>query len=375
MAAQQGCIVAQSKTSVMIINRYLMRTIHLGTFTVLLALVGLGLFFVFIGELKDLGKGAYDFFQVTKFVALSFPGKAVEFMPIAVLLGTILSLGSLASNSEIIAMQASGVSMARLIASVLQAAVVLALLSFLLAEWVVPASESSARSVKNLVRGASTALFVKKGLWIKDESRILHIDKLLPDGIARDIEVFQLGPQGKVVSITRIGHAIPVAQGWELQQVEKSIIGDNSVDTVSHDRLIYDGKLSPQLLGVLMIEPQQMSSADLYAYLNFLDENKLGAKVEQLIFWQKIFSPLVIVIMCLLAFPFVLGAQRQGNTGQRLMIGILLGLAFVVVDRLVTQLAVNYGVNAVLAALIPGLIFLAVAIYLLIRLQSHGASS
>ena len=375
MAAQQGCIVAQSKTSVMIINRYLMRTIHLGTFTVLLALVGLGLFFVFIGELKDLGKGAYDFFQVAKFVALSFPGKAVEFMPIAVLLGTILSLGSLASNSEIIAMQASGVSMARLIASVLQAAVVLALLSFLLAEWVVPASESSARSVKNLVRGASTALFVKKGLWIKDESRILHIDKLLPDGIARDIEVFQLGPQGKVVSITRIGHAIPVAQGWELQQVEKSIIGDNSVDTVSHDRLIYDGKLSPQLLGVLMIEPQQMSSADLYAYLNFLDENKLGAKVEQLIFWQKIFSPLVIVIMCLLAFPFVLGAQRQGNTGQRLMIGILLGLAFVVVDRLVTQLAVNYGVNAVLAALIPGLIFLAVAIYLLIRLQSHGASS
>jgi lipopolysaccharide export system permease protein len=272
-------------------------------------------------------------------------------------------------------MQASGVSMARLIASVLQAAVVLALLSFLLAEWVVPASESSARSVKNLVRGESTALFVKEGLWIKDESKILHIEKLLPDGIARDIEVFQLGPQGKLVSITRIGYAIPVAQGWELQQVEKSIIGDNRVDTVSHDRLIYDGKLSPQLLGVLMIEPQQMSSADLYAYLNFLGENKLGAKVEQLIFWQKIFSPLVIVVMCLLAFPFVLGVQRQGNTGQRLMIGILLGLAFVVVNRLVTQLAVNYGVNAVLAALLPGLIFLAVAIYLLTRLQSHGASS
>jgi lipopolysaccharide export system permease protein len=122
-----------------------------------------------------------------------------------------------------------------------------------------------------------------------------------------------------------------------------------------------------------MVKPEQMSSSDLYIYLNFLDENKLNAKAEQLIFWQKIFSPLAVIVMCLLAFPFVLGAQRQGNTGQRLLIGILLGLAFVVVDRLVTQLAVQSGVNVILVALLPSLIFLAIAIYLLTKRQSHGA--
>jgi lipopolysaccharide export system permease protein len=251
--------------------------------------------------------------------------------------------------------------------------VILALLSFLLAEWVVPASETSALAVKNLARGKSTALFVKEGLWIKDESRVLYIDKLLPDGIARNVEIFQLDPQAKVISITRVGRAIPAEQGWELQQVERSIIGDNRVDTSSYDRLIYNGSLSPQLLGVLMIEPQQMSSVDLYAYLNFLDENKLNASAEQLIFWQKLFSPLAVIVMCLLAFPFVLGAQRQSNTGQRMLIGILLGLAFIVVNRLVTQLAVHMGVNAILVALLPSLIFLAVTIYLLARRQSPGS--
>jgi len=356
----------------MIINRYIMRTIHLGAFTAMLALVGLALFFVFVGELKDLGDGSYDLLQVARFVALNLPGKVVEFMPIAVLLGSMLSLGSLASNNEIVAMQASGVSMAKLITSVLQAAVILALLNFLLAEWVVPASEASARNVKNLARGKSSALFVKEGLWIKDEFRVLHIDKLLPDGIARNIDIFQLDSQGKLVSITKVGRAIPIEQGWELQQVEKSIIGATGVDTVSYDRLIYDGYLSPQLLGVLMIEPQQMSSGDLYAYLNFLDENKLDARAEHLLFWQKIFSPLAVIVMCLLALPFVLGVQRQGNTGQRLLIGILLGLVFVVVDRLVTQLAVQLGINVILVALLPGLIFLGVAIYLLTRRQSHG---
>jgi lipopolysaccharide export system permease protein len=356
----------------MIINRYIMRTIHLGAFTTLLALVGLGLFFVFVGELKDLGEGSYDLPQVFKFVALSIPGKVVEFMPVAVLLGSMLSLGSLASNSEIVAMQASGVSMAKLITSVLQAAVILALLSFLLTEWVVPASEVSAHTLKNQAQNKSSALFVKEGLWIKDESRVIHIDKLLPNGIALNIDIFQLDPQGKLVSISRVGRALPIEQGWELRQVEKSIIGDNGLDTESYDRLIYEGRITPQVLGVLMIEPQQMSSGDLYAYLNFLDQNKLDTRAERLIFWQKIFSPLAVIVMCLLALPFVLGVQRQGNTGQRLLIGILLGLAFVVVDRLVTQLAVQFGVNAILVALLPGLIFLAVAIYLLVRRQSHG---
>ena len=358
----------------MIINRYLMRTIHLGSFTVLLALVGMGLFFVFVSELGDLGEGAYDLAQIGKFVALSLPGKVVEFMPIAVLLGSILSLGSLASNNEIVAMQASGVSLAKLVTSVLQAAVILALLSFLLAEWVVPASEASARSVRNL-RDQSSALLVKEGLWIKDESRVLHIDQLLPNGIARNIEIFNLDPQGKVVFVTRVGRAIPVEQGWELQQVERTIFGDNRLQTVSYDRLIYKGSLSPQLLEVLMVKPEQMSISDLYIYLNFLDENKLNAKAEQLIFWQKVFSPLAVIVMCLLAFPFVLGVQRQGNTGQRLLIGILLGLAFVVVERLVTQLAVHSGVNVILVALLPSLIFLAIAIYLLTKRQSQGAGS
>lgn len=355
----------------MIINRYLMRTIHLGTFMVLLALVGVGLIFVFVSELRDLGEGAYDLPQIGKFVALSLPGKVVEFMPVAVLLGSILSLGSLASNSEIVAMQASGVSMAKLIASVLQAAVILALLSFLLAEWVVPASEASARSVRSL-RDHSSALLVKEGLWIKDESRVLHIDQLLPNGIARNIDIFKFGPRGKVVSVTKVSRAIPVEQGWELQQLERSIISDDRLETQSYDRLVYNGSLSPQLLEVLMVKPEQMSSSDLYAYLNFLDENKLNARAVQLIFWQKLFAPLAIIVMCLLAFPFVLGVQRQGNTGQRLLIGILLGLAFVVVDRLVTQLAVQFGVNVIVVALLPGLIFLGVAIYLLTRRQAHG---
>ena len=356
----------------MIISRYIIRTIHLGTFTALLALVGLGLIFLFVGQLDDLGEGQYDILQITKFVVLSVPRKVVEFMPLAVLLGSILGLGALASNSEIVAMQASGVSLAKLVSPVIQAAAIIAVLNFLLADWVVPDSETYARSVKNLAQEETSALIVREGLWTKDESRILHIGQLLPNGVARDIEIYELDKQGKLHSVLKAERAIPLEQGWELQQVNKSVISDQKMETVSYDQILYEGNLSLQLLEVLMIEPRQMSTRDLRAYLNFLEESKLDDAVERLIFWQKLFAPLSIIVMCLLAFPFVLGSQRQGSSGQRLLTGILLGLAFVVVDRLVIQLGTQFEINALVIALLPIMTFLGLALYLLARKQSQG---
>jgi len=221
----------------MIINRYIQRSIHLGTLGALLLLVSLSLFFLFVRELDELGQGGYGLWQVLEYIALSTPGKVVEFMPLAVLLGSILSLGALAGNSEIIAMQASGVSLNRMLAAVLQAAALLALVNFLLADWVVPDSETGAGRLKNLAQESTTALQSGEGLWIKDGSRVVHVQALLPNGFARDIEIYQLDQKGKLISTLRAARAVPVDKGWELQQVSESIISQQNVVTRHLDRL------------------------------------------------------------------------------------------------------------------------------------------
>ena len=355
----------------MIINRYLQRSIYAGTLLALLVLVSLNLFFVFVRELEDL-QGSYGFLQVVEHLALLAPARIVEFLPLAVLLGCILSLGALAGNSEIIAMQASGISLPRLLGSVLQAALAFALISFALSEWVVPDSSTSARALKNQAQEEAAALRSREGLWIKDESRVVHISELLPNGFALGIEIFELDPAGKLTSTMRAVSAVPAENGWELQQVETSTITPHRADSRRYDSLRYQGSVSHELLQVLTIKPSRMSRANLYAYLEFLDENRLDAKAERLIFWQKLFAPFTIFVMCLLAFPFVLGAQRQTGTGYRLLIGILLGLSFVVVDRLLTQLGAQFEFNAVLIALVPNVLFLGLALYLLARKLSHG---
>ena len=356
----------------MIVSRYIQRNIHLGTLGALLVLVSLSLFFVFVRELDDLGEGNYGLPQALEYIMLSIPGRIVEFIPLAALLGSILSLGALAGNSEIIAMQASGISLGRMITAVLQAAMLLALISFLLGEWIVPDSETTARKMKNLSKQATTALQSGESLWIKDDSRVVHIQALLPNGFARGVEIFELDENGKLVSTLRAERAEPGNAGWELREVSQSIISAQEITTRNLDKLLYAGNLSPEILQVLMIKPHKMSSMDLFAYLSFLEENGLDSSLERLIFWKKMFAPLNVVIMCLLALPFVIGSQRQSTGGQRLLIGILLGLAFVALDRLLTQLGNQLGINALLVAFLPGLLFLSLAFYLLIRKQSHA---
>ena len=355
----------------MIINRYIFRHMALGIFMMLGILVSLGVFFTFIGQLDDIGRGNYSLLHVVEFAALQAPEKIVEYMPISILLGTILSLGSLASNSEIIAMQAAGYSVTQLLRAVFQAALFMALISFILADWVVPTSESSAREIRSSAINATQAIGGKKGLWIKDENRILHIKLLLPNGIARSIEIYQLDQHGRLVSITRAESAIPFNDQWRLNKVRQTMIGEQTIEVRNLDEMIYPGNISNALLDALIIVPRYMSILDLYAYLQFLRENNLDDSVESLTFWQKVFAPITVLVMCILAVPFILGSQRQGSAGVRIITGILLGLSYVAADKLMVQLGIQASVHPALNAIAPTLLFFLLAVFLLVRKQSH----
>ncbi len=342
----------------MIINRYIMAQIVKGSLITLLALVCFNLFITFVDELGDVGKGGYDLLAATQYTVVRVPALIVEFMPLAVLLGSMLSLGAMAANSEIIAIVASGVSHARILLAVILTAVVIALVSFLIADRLVPMSETQAKGLRSLTETRSNVLIKKESLWIKDESRIVFIKRLLPNGNASQIQILELDDDGSVIKSTRAASAVSSSEGWLLKEVKGTTISGDQVDTFSMIQMLYPGNLSVDVLEVLMIEPRHMSLTDLNRYLQFLGQNQLDAQVEQLVFWKKVFYPLAIIMMAMLAFPFLMGAQRQSNTSQRLLIGILLGLSFIVVENLSTQLGVHFQLQPLLVAAFPTAIFL-----------------
>lgn len=349
----------------MIINRYIARHLYQGTLLTLCVLVSLSLLFVFMNELEDIGKGYYNIPLAIKYMGLLIPGKIVELLPLAVLLGTMLSLGSLAGQSEIIVMQAAGVSVLQLLRAVIQAVLVLALLSFILAEWVVPDAEIKARNTRLSAINSTTAVLSKKGLWLNDGKNILHIRLLMPKGMARDLKVYTFGDQDNLISILSAESAIPKGTKWRLQNVRQTQFEDKKTSTQVFDQLTYQGNISDHLLTALLTDSQQMSSIELHTYIEFLAQNNLEADAEKLSFWKKILAPFTMIIMGIMTLPFSLGSSRQGNAGQRLTMGMLLGLSYIAVDHVLTQLGIYLGFIPVLNALLPKILFLILAFYLL----------
>lgn len=349
----------------MIITRYLASHIHKGSLMVLLVLVSLSLFFLFIGELDDIGTGQYGLAQMFQYLLMRIPSFVVDFMPLAALLGCMLSLGNLASNSELIALQSSGYSIRQFIQSVGGAVLVLAILSFLIGNYIVPVSETRAKEFRQSSVKSNVSMHSRQGIWIKDGNNIIYIGKLYPDGNAINIQINHLDDAGQLVKTIYAAKAISHTDGWMLFNVKSSQLSSESISVETEKQLLYKGNLSDQLLESLAVNPQQMSVTDLNTYISFLKDNNLSSSAESLSFWRKLYAPVSIIVMGLLAIPFVIGSQRQSNTGQRLMMGILLGLLYVVLNRLLIQMGEQLRVPAYINALIPTFLFLLGTVWLI----------
>ena len=131
-----------------ILDNYIAKTVISGAFMVLLVLGALTAFIDFVSEMDDVGKGQYGMLDAGLFVLLSLPKRLYELFPTAVLIGSLLSLGTLAGNSELTVMRAAGVSIMRIVLSVLRAGLILLIFVALIGEFVVPSSERQAQVLR-----------------------------------------------------------------------------------------------------------------------------------------------------------------------------------------------------------------------------------
>ena len=97
-----------------ILDRYIMRSILGSVLMVVAVVLVLGALFVFIDQQDDIGIGHYTALEALWYTLLNLPQQAFELLPITVLIGSLLGLGSLARGSELTVIRATGVSIGAL---------------------------------------------------------------------------------------------------------------------------------------------------------------------------------------------------------------------------------------------------------------------
>ena len=92
-----------------LLRRYFWRAVLIPTLAILGIIVGLDCLFGFIYELEGL-RGDYQAMQALQFILTTTPRRVHEYLPMAILLGTLIGLGLLANSGELSVIRASGVS-------------------------------------------------------------------------------------------------------------------------------------------------------------------------------------------------------------------------------------------------------------------------
>ena len=351
------------------LDRYIGKSILGSIFATLLTLVGLSAIIKFVEQFRSVGKGTYDIWQAVAFTGLTIPKDIETFFPMAALLGALMALGNLASRSELVVMQAAGFSRFKIGMAVMKTALPLVLLTMVIGEWGIPQTEQFARDMRARALSGGSMLSMKNGVWAKDGNHFVFVRRVTDDAKLNDIYIYTFDQHR---NLTELKHANQASYSeeeskWTLRQVNHSMISKDEITTSNRLSEKWETNLTPDKLGAVSLRPTSLSISGLYNYISFLRETGQDVSRFELTFWRKIFQPVSVGVMMLLALSFIFGSLRSVTAGARIVTGICFGFLFYVVNEIFGQMSVVYNMPAVFGALMPSLLFIVMIWWLLSR--------
>ncbi len=332
-------------------------------------LLGLSGFVSFVEELDwarrhDMGLPEAGLLTLYKLPELLF-----DMFPLIVLLGAILGLGGLASAGELVVMQSAGMPLWRLALSVAIVGLGLGLLSLAVGDRVVPGARAASSAIKQGKPRAGAE--AQRELWLREGTAFIHIGAVRDARRLEDVRIYEVSGEGSALQAMQTAQAMIYRDGgWSAEGWSRELAREDrlEVESLAYRRLDFD--FGPDVIELFLLRADSLSLPGLRRYIRYLEMNKLDSHAPRLEFWRKLASPLSVVAMVLIAIPFVLGPLRDTGAGQRLFIGVLMGIGFYVFNETVVSLGAVYRWPPLVAAFAPVLILSALASW---RLMSYRA--
>ncbi|KWR90933.1 LPS export ABC transporter permease LptG [Cupriavidus sp. IDO] len=365
---------------------------------ILFAVLSLFVFFDMLNELESVN-GRYTSLVAFFHVILQAPTRVYEVLPIAVLISAIYVFSQLASQSEFTIFRVAGLNTRQALFSLFKLAIPLAIVTFIFGEFIGPRAEQFAQKIKLEAVGATVSSDFRSGVWVKDRdkdtaaagggeiTRFVNVAGLRADQTITGITIYEFDPQYRlrVIRVAEEGR-YQGGQAWELKGVNETrftelaqgppaqrdaLAPEFRAEQVKFPTVTMHSELTPQILSVLLVTPERMSTLDLFRYIRHLRDNKQDTQRYEIAFWKKVVYPLTLFVMVALALPFAYLHARAGAVGVKVFGGIMLGLSFHLANTLFSHVGLLHTWPPIISALVPGTLYLLVALTALRWVDRH----
>ena len=347
------------------------------------ALAMAGIFYIstFLDLSDKVFRGDASWGMMAAYFWYATPQYIYYILPLSVLLATLVTIGLLTKNSELIVMKACGISLYRVALPMLIGGLLAGGVLFLLEESVLGPSNRQAEAIRHVMRGGSPQTFdVLLRRWmVGSNGAIYHYDYFDPrqrELRALSIYEFDEGMTAlrrrayadRALYIAPRGDAAPNA--WHVEQ------GWTRVFAASGDTESFNAFAESQValepasyFATQQPDPDYMSYTELRGYIGQLRDSGFNVIGQEVALERKISFPFVTLIMTLIAVPFAVTTGRRGAM-YGVGVGIVLAMSYWVAFSVFAALGTGGLMTPLLAAWAPNLLFGAGAAYLLLTVRT-----
>lgn len=352
-----------------ILQRYLISTIFKATFVVLLVAFAVDTFVEFANEMGSIGKGGYTLAQAALYVPMILPTDLYSLFPMIGLLGVLIGLGALSANNELLVMRASALSLFNIMQSVFISALIIGVFAVSFGEVLAPKLSLQAKNLKQSAMTGNQAVETSQGVWMHVGNDFLNITQVIDRTRWLGVTRYHFDDQNKLLSEAWAKNVQYQNKQWIGFSVHETELLENRIQSHLLKSQVWPITLTPDALAYGFDDAQEMPLSKLYDFIHYREEANLPSSRYALDFWRRLFQPLAMLVMMMLAIPFVFVSARSSALGARVLVGVIVSMGFYLLSQLFGQFSIVYNIPAWLGAFFPVALFFALSAWLLRRVK------
>jgi lipopolysaccharide export system permease protein len=128
-------------------------------------------------------------------------------------------------------------------------------------------------------------------------------------------------------------------------------------------------RVSAAFLGLASSLPQELSLRELRSAISYLQSSGQESRQYRFAFWSIVARVVAMPLAVLLAVPFLFGSLRASGNGARVTFGLILGMGYFILQRMVASGTIAFGLDPLLLAWMPTAVLALAVTVLMARLR------
>jgi lipopolysaccharide export system permease protein len=320
--------------------------------------------------LKLVYQEGFPLWAAAKIFALEFPGVVVLTFPMAIMFGSLMAMGRLSGDGELVAMRAGGVSVLRVGIPVMLFSVVVALSGLAVSETVVPWANNRSREITRQMFG-TVAAESDLALEVRNDhglQRWLYAAEFDPDSLMLRHATILDFTRGERPQLMTAETARWQGQQWIMRNVEHTSWEPGNEFTVRFERMAFSVDRTPEAVGRAKRKPDDMTLEQLREEALLAREQGREDWAQKLIqhYHVRLALPWATVGLAILGVG--LGVRRQRSSrGIGMGISLLVIFVYYVVMHTLTLVGERGVAHPALMAWLPNILLYLAGVGFLLR--------